>query len=168
MGTGARHIDRYKTEMGIILTGTSTGNTLWIDMQWYSHVTFFVAASNSSGTPAATFTVKQAQDVSATSSKGLSCNTYFVQSTGFTGQSSSCDIWVSSAIASGGSWAAISTVSTLFGYAVEIQDTDLDLNNNFKTVLLAVTATSSITLCVWAHCYPRFDGNYATLPTSLT
>src|ERR1035438_6880055 len=115
--TGVRHLDKYKTEM-LLITST-TGTTLWIDMDWYSHVTFFIAASNSSGTPACTFTAKQATDVSGTSSKTLAINNYFVGSGGFATQSSGADIWASSTIASGGSFAAISTVSTLFGYAIE-------------------------------------------------
>ena len=77
-------------------------------------------------------------------------------------QSSSADSWQqSSSGITGGSFAAISTVSTLFGYAVEIQDTDLDLTNAFKCVQVGVTAASSITQAVWAHCFPRFDGNFA-------
>lgn len=165
--TGTRHIDKYKTEMGLLLSGTATGNTLWIDMQWYSHVTFFVMASNSTGTPAASFQLWQATTVGGTSSKSLAETIAFVASGGFASSVSTADVWVSSVI-SGGSLAAISTVSTLFGYAFEINDTDLDLNSGFKAVLLAVTATASIQLAVFAHCFPRFDANYANQPTALT
>lgn len=168
MATGTRHVDKFKTEMMLLLTGTATGNTLWIDMQNYSHATFFVLANNSTGTPAATFTMNQATAVAGTSSKNLAINTYFVASGGFGAQSSAADAWTSSAIASGGSFAAISTVSTIFGYAVEVNDTDLDLTNNFKAVLLAVSATASISVAVWAHLFPRFGGNYAAMPTALT
>ncbi len=165
--TGVRHIDRYKTEMGFLTSGTGTGTTLWIDMQWYSHVTFFILTSNSTGTPAAQFNLKQALDIAGSSSKALAPTLYFVASGGMGLQSSAQDAWVSSALAAS-SFAAISTVSTIFGYAVEIQDTDLDLNNSFKTVLMTVSGTASIQTAAWAHCWPRFDGNYAQLPTALT
>jgi hypothetical protein len=165
--TGVRHIDRYKTEVGFLTSGTGTGNTLWIDMQWYSHVTFFILTSNSTGTPAATLQFAQALTTGGSSSKGISPVLYFVGSGGFGAQSSAADAWVSSALAAS-SFAAISTVSTLFGYAVEIQDTDLDLTNAFKCVQMLITATSSITTCGFVHAFPRFGANYATLPTALT
>jgi hypothetical protein len=169
MGTGVRHIDRYKTEVCLVTSGTGTGGSLWIDLQYYSHVTFFIATSNSTGTPAATYTFYQALTSGGSSSKVLSVNNYFYCSGGFGTQSSSADSWKqSSSGITGGSFAAISTVSTLFGYAVEIQDTDLDLNNSFQYVQVSATGCSSITQAIWAHLWPRFDGNFAALPTALT
>lgn len=169
MGTGVRHIDKYKTEVCLVTSGTGTGGSLWIDMSLYSHVTFFIATSNSTGTPAATYTFYQALTTGGSSSKALSINNYFYCSGGFGTQSSSADSWQQSSDGiTGGSFAAISTVSTLFGYAVEIQDTDLDLSNSFKCVQVSATGCSSITQAIWAHCFPRFDGNFAALPTALT
>ena len=167
MATGVRHIDKYKTEMGFLISGTGTGNTLWIDLQWYSHATFFVLTSNSSGTPAAVLTFKQALDIAGTSSKAPAPAMYFVGSGGFATQSSAADAWVSSALAAS-SFAAISTVSTVFGYAIEIQDTDLDLNGNFKTVQMLISGTASIQAAGWTHCFPRYDANYSKHPTALT
>ena len=168
MGTGVRHIDRYKTEMCLVTNSTGTGTSLWIDLQWYSHVTFFFATSNSSGTPAAVLTFNQAQDTAGTASKALSVNNYFYCSKGFSAQSSSADSWQSSSFAAVASLQMISTVSTLFGYCVEIHDTDLDLNSNFKAVACSVSGTSSITTALWAHLFPRFDGSFAVMPTALT
>jgi hypothetical protein len=167
MGTGVRHIDRYKTEMCLLVTGTATGASLWLDMGDYSHVTFFFLTSNSSGTPAATFTVNQALTSGGSSSKSLGFNNYFYCSGGFSAQSSSGDIWLQSTGVSG-SIAATSTVSTIFGYAVEVHDTDLDLTNAFRFIAASVASTASISVALWAHCFPRFDGNFASMPTALT
>ncbi len=168
MATGVRHIDAYKTEVCLVTSGTGTGSSLWIDMALYSHVTFFIATSNSTGTPASTYTFYQALTTGGSSSKALSVNNYFYCSGGFGAQSSSADNWQQSTGIAGGSFAAISTTSTLFGYAVEIQDTDLDLTNAFKCVQVGLTAASSITQAIWAHCFPRFAGNFANMPTALT
>lgn len=167
MGTGTRHIDRYKTEM--LLAGASAQATPWIDMALYSHVTFFLFVNNSTGTPAQSVSLIQATDTSGTSSASVAFNTLFSCSGGFATQSSSADIWVSSSIAStAGSFTISSTVSKIFGYAIEVQDTDLNLNSNYKAVALSFGTAASTTIYVFAHCFPRFDGNYATLPTALT
>jgi hypothetical protein len=168
MGTGVRHIDRYKTEL--LLAGASAQATPWIDMQYYSHVTFFLFVNNSSsGTPAQSVSLLQALDTSGTSSSSVAFNTIFSCSGGFATQSSSADVWVSSSIAStAGSFTISSTVSTIFGYAIEVQDTDLNLNSAAKTVALSFGTAASTTIYVFAHCFPRFDGNYASMPTALT
>jgi hypothetical protein len=176
MGTGVRHIDKYKTEILLI---ASTGSTItqWIDMELYSHVTFFVAANNSStGTPAITVTAYQAPNIASSSaSVVLSINNYFYCTGGFSNSTSSstADAWtqVSTGI-TGGSFATSSTRgstgTTLLGYAVEIQDTDLNLNSSWTCVALSFGAAASTTVTVWAHCFPRFDGNFANFPSALT
>jgi hypothetical protein len=172
MGTGVRHIDRYKTEILLI---ASTGSTItpWIDLQWYSHVTFFVAANNSStGTPAITVTPYQCLNIAASSgSVILSVNNYFYCTGGFATQSSTADVWQQSTGISG-SFATNSTRgstgTTIVGHAIEIQDTDLNLNSSFTCVALSFGAAASTTVTVWAHCYPSFGGNFAEFPTALT
>jgi hypothetical protein len=171
MGTGVRHIDKYKTEL-LLLASTGSAITAWLDLQYYSHCTFFVAMNNSAtGTPAITCTAYEAQDISGTSSAVLSINTYFYCTGGFTSNQSSGDNWqqLSSGI-TGGSFATGSTHSTTLLYAIEIQDTDLPTiaNSLFKTVALSFGAAASTTVTVWAHLFPRFDGNFADLPTALT
>ena len=110
MDTGTRHIDRYKTEVCLVTSGTGTGTSLWLDMALYSHVTFFIQTSNSSGTPALTYTFYQALTTGGSSSKGRLINNYFYCSNGFGTQSSSADSWQqSSSGITGGSFAAIST-----------------------------------------------------------
>lgn len=171
MGTGVRHVDRYKTEMLLVASAGST-TTLWIDMQYYSHVTFFIAMNNSSaGTPALTITALAAQDVSGTSSVVLSINNYFYCTGGFATQSSAADSWQQSSTGiSGGSFATASTHSTVLGYAIEVHDTDLPTTANslLKTVALSLGAAASTTATIWAVCFPRFDGNFAELPSALT
>lgn len=171
MATGVRHIDKYKTEI-LLVASTGSATTLWIDMDLYSHVTFFIAANNSNaGTPACTITALVAQDVNATSSAVLSINNYFYATGGFATQSSAADVWqqVSSGI-SGGSFATGSTHSTVLGYCLEIQDTDLitTANSLLDCVALSLGAAASTTITVIAHCFPRFGGYFAELPTALT
>jgi hypothetical protein len=171
MGTGVRHIDKYKTEI-LLIASTGSAITTWLDMQYYSHVTLFVAANNSSaGTPAITMTAYTAQDISGTSSAVLSINNYFYCTGNFTSNQSSGDNWqqVSSGL-TGGSFATGSSHSQILGYAIEIQDTDLPTTANslLKTVALSFGAAASTTVTVWAHLFPRFDGNFAVMPTALT
>lgn len=171
MGTGVRHIDRYKT-IPLLVASTGSTTTLWVDMALYSHVTFFIVANNSSsGTPACTITAYTAQDISGTSSTVLSINNYFYGTGGFATQSSAADVWAQqSSGVSGGSFAIASTHSTVLGYAVEVQDTDLPTTANslLKTVALSLGAAASTTITVVAVCFPRFDGNFANLPSALT
>jgi hypothetical protein len=170
MGTGVRHIDRYKTEV-LLIASTGSTTTLWIDMQYYSHVTFFCAANNSaSGTPAITIAPYVAQDISGTSSASLAINNYFYCTGGFAAQSSAADFWQQSSSGITGSFTTGSTVSKVLTYAIEIHDTDLPTTANslLKTVALSLGAAASTTLTVWAHCFPRFDGNFANLPSALT
>lgn len=170
MGTGVRHVDRYKTEL-LLINQSSAALTLWVDMALYSHVTFFVGAANSTGTPAATITAYQASTTGGGGSKVLSINNYFYCTGGFASQSSAQDSMAqSSSGITGGSFAIASTLSTNLLYAVEVQDTDLDLTSAgpFKCVALSLSAISSTNVSIWAHCFPRFDGNFAELPSALT
>jgi hypothetical protein len=167
MGTGVRHIDRYKTEVLLVASSGNT-TTLWIDMALYSHVTFFVVANNATGVTGAAITVNQAKDTSGTSSKALTYNNYFSAVAGFGTQAATADVWTQTTGVSG-TFTTATTASTILAYCIEIQDTDLDLTNLFKTVQVAIASGAvSTTFTVFAHCYPRFDGNYAALPSALT
>ena len=66
MGSGTRHVDRYKTELLLVASSGNT-TTLWIDMELFSHVTFFSAVANSTGVTGAAITVNQAITTAGTS-----------------------------------------------------------------------------------------------------
>jgi hypothetical protein len=167
MGTGVRHVDRYKTELLLIASSGNT-TTLWVDMALYSHVTFYILVANTTGVTGAAITVNQAKDTSGTSSKALTFNNYFSAVAGFATQAATADVMTQTTGVSG-TFTSATTASTNLLYAIEIQDTDLDLNNLFKTVQVAIASGAvNATFTVIAHCYPRFDGNFATIPSALT
>ena len=60
------------------------------------------------------------------------------------------------------------TGTTIVGHAIEIQDTDLNLNSSFTCVARSPAQRASTTVTVWAECKPAFGGNFAELPSALT
>jgi hypothetical protein len=168
MGTGVRHIDKYKTE---VLEVNTTGNTstLWVDMALYSHVTFFIASETYSAPTGGAVTINQATNTSGGSSKALTYNNYFSGTGGYASQASTQDVITQTTSSVSGSFTTGNTANTVYLYAIEVQDTDLDLTNAFKAVQLVISSAAVNTnFTVFAHCYPRFDGNFADLPTALT
>ena len=72
-----------------------------------------------------------------------------------------------------GTFTSATTASTNLLYAIEIQDTDLDLSGSvgsyFNSVQVAIgSGAVNATFTVWAHCFARFGGNYAAIPSALT
>jgi hypothetical protein len=166
MGTGVRLLDAYKVEALLVASAGNT-TTLWVDMQLYSHVTFIIIANNSTGVTGAAITVNQASDTLGTGSKALSYNMYFSCTGGFAAQTSASDTWA--ATTASGTFTTATTASTILAYAIEIQDTDCDLTNNFRTVQVSIASGAvSTTFSVYAVCYPRYAGKVDALPSALT
>jgi hypothetical protein len=169
-GYGVRHVDEYKTEF--LFSGTpSTSTTLWIDMDLFSHVTFFIAAANTTGVSGSAITINQAQSSTGTNTKALAFNTYWQGTGGYATQATTADALVSET-ATGGTFTTATTSSTNLLYVIEVQDTDLDLTNTtasapFNFIQLALATATATTITVIAHCYPRFGGNYAAIPSAL-
>ena len=167
MGTGVRHIDRYKT-LALLIASAGNTTTPWVDMALFSHVTFFVIANNANTVTGAAITVNQATNVSGGSSKALTYNNYFVCTGGFTTQASTSDTWTQTTGVSG-TFTTATTASTILGYAIEIQDTDLDLNNAFTCVQVAIASgAANTTFSVICHAFPRFDGGFSSIPSAMT
>jgi hypothetical protein len=172
MGTGVRHVDIYKTELLLIASSGNT-TTLWLDMNLFPHVTFFIGVANSTGVTGAAITLNQAQSSTGTSSKALAYNNYFKGTGGYASQVSTGDV-LTQVTGVSGTFTSATTASTNLLYAIEVQDTDLDLTNTtasapFNYVQLAIASGAvSATFTVWAHLYARFSGNYAEIPTALT
>ena len=89
--TGVRHIDAYKTEFLYEGTAGSGESTLWVDFQYYSHVTFFIFVANGTGVTGAAVTINQAQDTAGTGSKALAYNNYFSGVGGYAAQTAASD-----------------------------------------------------------------------------
>jgi hypothetical protein len=166
-GTGTRLVDAYKLES---LLADSAGNTttLWIDMDLYSHVTFLVAVNNGTGVTGAAITVNQATTTTGTGSKALAYNNYFRGTGGYAAQTAASDA-LAQVTGVSGTFTTATTASKILLYAIEIQDTDLDLNNNFDCVQLAIASGAvNATFTVFALCYPRYGGKFDQNPSALT
>lgn len=166
MGTGVRHIDSFKTVH--LYEGAASGgvSSVWLDMDLYSHLTIFIGAINGATVTGAAITLKQAQDTLGTAAEALAYSSYFAATGGFT-QASTGDVWTQ-VTGAGGTFTTPTTASTSLMYAIEVQDVDLDLTNAMRTVQLVIgTGSSGVTFYAVAHCYPRYGGNYANMPSVL-
>jgi hypothetical protein len=170
MGTGTRLVDRYKLEF--LYEGTASGGitTLWLNMNLYSHITWLIQAANGTGVTGAAITLNQANTVSGTGSKALNYNTYFSAVAGFASQAATADAMTATTGVSG-TFTTATTASTNLLYAIEVQDTDLDLSTTsdyFNCVQLAIaTGSVNVTWMVLALCYPRFGGKLDAFPSPL-
>ena len=167
MGTGTRFVDEWKPEH--LYEGSASGGTtsLWLDMSYYSHITFFVTAVNGGSPTGAAITVNQATSNTGTGSKALAYNNYFSATGGFGSQASAADAMTQTTGVSG-TFTTGTTASTALLYAIEVQDTDLDLTNLFNYVQLAIgSGSSGVTFYAWAACYPRFSGKFDTMVSAL-
>ena len=130
-------------------------------MQLYSHVTFLVTAVTGTSPTGAAVTVNQATGTGGGSSKALSFNNYFSGAGGYATQAATADVLTQTTGVSG-TFTTGNTNNTTYLYAIEIQDTDLDLTNAFTSVQVAIASGEVNTgFSVHAICYPRFGGKFA-------
>lgn len=167
MGTGVRLVDRAK--LLYLFNGLpSTSTTLWINMALYNHVTFILNVLNATTVTGSAITLNQAQSVAGTGSKALVYNNYFASAALFGSQVATADV-MTQVTGVSGTFTTNATNSTKSLYAIEVHDTDLDLNNNFKCVQMALATGVATTIGVIAVCGApgRYTGNYAQNPSAL-
>lgn len=167
MGTGTRLVDKAK--ILYLFNGTpSTATTLWINMALYNHITFILDVLNATTVTGSAITLNQAQDVAGTGSKALTYNNYFSAAALFGSQVATADV-LTQTTGVAGTFTTNAVNSTKSLYVIEVQDTDLDLNNNFKAVQMALATGVATTIGVIAICGnpARFGGNYAAMPSAL-
>ena len=165
-GTGVRLVDKYKV-LNLFNGTPSSFTSLWLDMAFFSHITFYLAVSNSTTVTGAAITLNQALTSAGGSAKALTYNNYFSAINLFASQAATQDVWTQ-VTGVAGTFTTNTTNSVLSAYIIEVQDTDLDLNNAFQYVALLANPGTATTINVSAICYARYGGNYATIPTVLT
>jgi hypothetical protein len=156
----------------LLLASAGNTTTLWLDMQWYSHIAFLIECNNAAGPTGAAITLNQGQTVLGTGSKALVYNNYFAATGGFGSQAATADVWTQVTGVSG-TFTTANTASTKIAYIIEVQDTDLDLTGGagayFNAVQLAIGAgAANTTFTVSAFAFPRYDGYFTTMPSALT
>jgi hypothetical protein len=166
-GTGVRSIDQFKPLL--LFNGTpSSYASLWLDMAYYSQLSFYILVSNSTTVTGAAITLKQATSSTGTSSKALTYNNYFSAIGLFASQAATQDVWTQVTGVSG-TFTTNTTNSVLSAYCIEVHDTDLDLTNAFSYVQLLANPGTATTIAIFALAgVARYGGNYSINPTVLT
>lgn len=161
--TGTRHIDRYKTVVGLpTINPPSTSTSQWVSLSLYSHASIFIYVTNATTVTGSAITLNQASDVAGTGSKALAFVSYWSNILAGSTDTLAAQTAVSN------TFTTLTTNSASALYIIEVQDTDLDLNNNFKAIQVAAATAVAQTMTIAFHLYPRASGNYAFMPTSLT
>jgi hypothetical protein len=166
-GTGVRSIDAFKPLL--LFNGLpSTTTTLWLDMAYYSQLSFYILVKNATTVTGSAITLNQATNVLGTSSKALAYNNYFSAVGLFAAQTAASDVWTQTTGISG-TFTTSTTNSNLYAYLIEVHDTDLDLNNGFTCVQAALATAVATTIAVFVLAgVARYGGNFAINPTVLT
>lgn len=164
--TGVRLVDQRKI-IPLCAAVPSSFTSLWLDLQWFSHCSFVINVQNAGSGTGSAITVNQATTILGGSSKALVYNNYFSGVGLFAAQTAAADVMTNTTGVSG-TFTTATTASALLLYVIEVHETDLDLNNNFKCVQLAIATGASETISAVAYLTPRFGANFAALQTALT
>jgi hypothetical protein len=166
-GTGVRVVDAYKAEF-LFVGVPSTTTTLYVDLAYYSHLTFFFGVTNTTGVTGSAITLSQASAVAGTGSKALTYNNYFAGLGGYALQTAASDV-LTQVTGVAGTFTTATTSSVNFLYAIEVHDTDLDLNNGFTCVRANLATAVNATIAVFVlGGVARYGGNYSINPSALT
>jgi len=162
--TGVRHIDKYKTVLLAAAQTPSSFTSSWINMAKFSHATVFIHAANGNTVTGSAVSFNQALDTSGGGSKALPFSLQWSNVL-----ATSTDSLTQNNVTSNTFTTATTNGASLL-YVVEIHDTDFDLaaNPSFAAFQVLLGTAANTTVTAWAHLYPRYRGNFATIPTSLS
>lgn len=160
--TGVRLVDRYDIVEMFGAATPSTSTSQWVDLALFSHLTIIIDVINASTVTGSAITLSQAKNVSGGSSKALAFSTQFQNIL-----AGSTDA-LTATVVNSNTFTTLTTNSAHALYIIEVQDTDLDLNNNFTCVQVALATGVACTITVLGILYPRYGGNVAAMPSALT
>lgn len=159
---GTRLIDRYKfvSGFGPALPSTSTSDI--VNFANYNHVTVLIEGLNATTVTGSAITLLQSSDVAGTGSKALAFTKVWANL-----DTAATDTLVETAVVSN-TFTTTAVNSKSYMYMIEIDATDLDINNSFTCVQVAlatgVATSASLTFILSG---PRHGGALASLKSAI-
>ena len=162
MGSGTRQVDAIKPIFALKSAVPSSAAPQWVAMNNYGHITIFILQTNATTVTGSAITLKQAVDVSGTSSKTLAFKTYWSN----TDVSANDTLTVQTA--SSNTFTTDATNSKNSIYVIEVDATDLDVANAFNYIQVGVGNGTANTIAVlYTLSITRQGGNYAIFPSAV-
>jgi hypothetical protein len=161
LAAATRLVDAVKIVKALSPQVPSTSTSLWVDLANATHVSILISVVNTSGSiTGSAITFNQATAIAGTGSKALT--TYFSNLTCATN-----DMFTQQT-ATGGTFTTLTTASASAQYLVELNATDLDINNSFTCLQVALATGANCTIDVEIFVSGlRFGGNFAQNPSVL-
>jgi|SRR5579859_6091706 len=156
-------VEGTKVILGLSPQVPSTSRSDIINMRNYNRCLIIIPCKNGIGAAAGAITLTQSKDVSNTGGKALGfTQAWQCLNAGAGGNSDS----LSNVAVAGNSFQPDNTASVDQLYVLEVNETDLDVNNSFNCVTVAMATSTNVTASVIFVLYPAKYGK-ATPPSGI-
>jgi hypothetical protein len=139
----------------------SSANPVWVSFKWYDRCCVLIFVKNGVTVTGAAIGLQQAQNVAGLNAKPLNFSTASRKLN--TGPGAANDTWSSFAVASN-TFTTDNTNGQEHLYAIEVNETDLDINNGFRDIRVTVGNGTATTI---AALYMFFPATKAPPPSAI-
>lgn len=162
MGSGLRLIDKQKFVEGLPPQTPSSSTPDYVSLKFYKHLTIVIQAKNATTVTGSAITLKQATDVAGTSEKALSFSKMWADVDTGAG-----DTLTETAVSSD-TFTTNATNSKNLLYVIEVDASDLDVDNGFDCVRLGTgNATATVLNVLYILSEPSYAGDVGSLPSAI-